>query len=105
MYSNFDDLPDLFFIAASKEQRSRQSSNGFSKVIRNEAINAEEQTVDCLPKESIWSSDNNIRFDTVLAPDWKAPKSVGWNLFSVERGISASKPASGLRTVRFQSSF
>jgi hypothetical protein len=46
MYSNFDDVLDLFFIAASKEQISQRSSHDCSKVIRHEARKGEEQPAD-----------------------------------------------------------
>jgi hypothetical protein len=62
----------VFLIAVSKEQISGRRSHDFSKAIGHEAVKAEEQAVDRLPKESIWISDCSIRFDAVLAGGWKA---------------------------------
>jgi hypothetical protein len=52
MDSNFGAVRNLFWIAASKVQRSQRSSRDFSKVNGHEAVKADEQAVDRLPKES-----------------------------------------------------
>jgi hypothetical protein len=60
MYSNFDDVQNLFWIAALKEHTAPRSFHNFSKVIGRKAVKAEEQAVDRLPNESIWISNSSI---------------------------------------------
>jgi hypothetical protein len=52
MYGNFDDIHNLFLIAASKEQRPQRSSPDFSTVIGHQTVKAEKQAGNACQKNS-----------------------------------------------------